>query len=52
MTPVSAEVFTSLQNTIVREDPRNLDNVDKQQLIRRIEKLAKAGKVLLARSAL
>jgi hypothetical protein len=52
ITPVSAEAFTSLQNTIVREDARNLGHVDKQRLMRRIEKLAKAGKVLLARSAL
>ncbi|GAB7336667.1 hypothetical protein MBLNU13_g10345t1 [Cladosporium sp. NU13] len=52
ITPVSAEAFTSLQNTIVREDARRFDDVDKQRLIRRIEKLAKAGKVLLAKSAL
>lgn len=52
ITPVSAEAFTSLQNTIVREDARRFDDVDKQRLMRRIEKLAKAGKVLLARSAL
>jgi hypothetical protein len=52
ITPVSAEAFTSLQNTIVREDARNLGHVDKQRLMRRIEKLAKAGKVLLARSVL
>jgi hypothetical protein len=52
ITPVSAEAFTSLQNTIVREDARRFDDVDKQRLMRRIEKLAKAGKVLLAKSAL
>lgn len=52
ITPVSAEAFTSLQNTIVREDARKFDDVDKQRLMKRIEKLAKAGKVLLARSAL
>lgn len=52
VTPVSAEAFTFLQNTIVRHDARKLDEVDKQRLMRHIEKLAKAGKVLLARSAL
>jgi len=52
ITPVSAEAFTSLQNTIIREDARKLDDMDKQRLMRRIEKLAKAGKVLLAKSAL
>lgn len=52
ITPVSAETFTSLQNTIVREDARRFDDVGKQRLMRRIEKLAKAGKVLLAESAL
>lgn len=52
ITPVSAEAFTSLQNTIVREDTRKFNDVDKQRPMRRIEKLAKAGKVLLTRSAL
>ena len=50
--PASAEDSTSLQNTIVREYARKFDDVDKQRPMRRIEKLAKAGKVLLARSAL
>jgi hypothetical protein len=49
---VSAEAFTSLQNTIVREDARRFDDINKQRLMRRIEKLAKAGKVLLAKSVL
>jgi hypothetical protein len=52
VTPVSMEAFTSLQNTIVREDARKLDEVDKQRLMRHIEKIAKAGKILLAKSAL
>jgi hypothetical protein len=52
VTPVSMEAFTSLQNTIIREDARKLDEVDKQRLMRHLEKIAKAGKALLAKSAL
>ena len=52
VTPTSAEAFTSLQNMIFREDARKLDEVDRQRLMRHIEKLAKAGQVLLAKSAL
>jgi hypothetical protein len=52
VTPVTAEAFTSLQNTIIREDARTLDVVDKQRLMRHIEKLAKAGQILLAKSTL
>jgi hypothetical protein len=46
------EAFTSLQNTIIRGDARKLDEVDKQRLMRHTEKIAKAGKALLAKSAL
>jgi hypothetical protein len=52
VTPVTAEAFTSLQNTIIREDARTLDVVDKQRLMRHIEKLVKAGQILLAKSTL
>jgi hypothetical protein len=52
VTPTSAEAFTSLQNMTVREDARKLDEVDRQRLMRHVEKLAKAGQVLLAKSAL
>jgi hypothetical protein len=52
VTPVTAEAFTSLQNTIIRKDARTLDVVDKQRLMRDIEKLTKAGQILLAKSTL
>lgn len=52
VTPVTAEAFTSLQNTIIREDACTLDVVDKQRLMRHIEKLAKAGQILLAKRTL
>lgn len=52
VTPVTAEAFTSLQDTIIREDACALDVVDQQRLMRHIEKLAKAGQTLLAKSTL
>lgn len=52
VTPVSAEAFTSLQHTIIKETAKTLDEVQKRRLVRHLGKLAKAGQILLAKSTL
>lgn len=42
--PLSMEAFTSLQNTIAREDARRLDGADKQRLMRHITSVHPWGK--------
>jgi hypothetical protein len=52
VTPVSAAGFAVLQDTIIRGDSCALDEVNKRNLERHVGKLAKAGQVSLARTAL
>jgi hypothetical protein len=52
VTPVSAAGFAALQDTIIRGDACALDEVNKRNLERHVGKLAKAGQVSLARTAL
>jgi hypothetical protein len=52
VTPVSAAGFAALQDTIIRGDACALDEVNKQNLERHVARLAKAGQVSLARTAL
>jgi hypothetical protein len=49
---VSAAGFAALQDTIIRGDACALDEVNKRNLERHVGKLAKAGQVSLARTAL
>lgn len=52
VTPVSAAGFAALQDTIIRGDACALDEVNKRNLESHVGKLAKAGQVSLARTAL
>jgi len=52
VTPVSAEALRSLQNLIIKQDARALDETSKQSLQRHVQKLANATQMSLAKGAL
>ena len=52
VTPVSAEALMSLQNLIVKQDARALDETSRQSLQRHVQKFAKAAQKSLAKCAL
>ena len=52
VTPVTAEAFTSLQDLILERDAHALDDTERQSLQRHLQKLTKAAKTSIARSAL
>jgi len=52
VTPVSAETLRSLQNLIIKQDARALDETSKQSLQRHVQKLANATQMSLAKGAL
>jgi hypothetical protein len=52
VTPVRAEAFTSLHDLILERDAHALDDTERQSLQRHLQKLTKAAKTSIARSAL
>jgi hypothetical protein len=52
VTPVSAEAFRSLQDLIIEQDARGLEDTNKQDLERHLQKLTKAAQTSIARNVL
>jgi len=52
VTPVSAEAFRSLQDLIIEQDARALDDANKQDLERHLQKLTRAAQTSIARNVL
>ena len=52
VTPVSAEVFMSLQNLIIMQDAHMLNETSKQSLQRHLQKLTKAAQTPFVKGAL
>jgi hypothetical protein len=52
VTPVSAEAFRSLQDLIIEQDARALEDAKRQDLERHLQKLTKAAQTSIARNVL